>query len=189
MRRGFKTWAEQQAAEQRQALGLSTMAPLPAEQLAAYHSIDIRSPVEIPGMSSEHVEWLLRNGSSDWSALTLQTCLGKLILLNTSHSVPRQQSNLMHEIAHILCSHQPTTRIPVSGSSYVLRGYDAVLEEEAGWLGACLQLPRSALSWAMQRRMTAMQISEHFLASIELVRYRHNVTGIARQFGQLDFDA
>ena len=34
MQRGFKTWAEQQAREQRRYLGLRADAPLPAAQLA-----------------------------------------------------------------------------------------------------------------------------------------------------------
>lgn len=185
MRRGFKTWAEQQAAEQRRLLGLSAVAPLAAERLAVHHGIEIRSPREVLGMPPQHVEWLLRDGPSDWSALTLQTRRGKLILLNTAHSPARQQSNLMHEIAHVLCGHEATTQVPIVGSPYVLRGFDAELEEEAAWLGACLQLPRAALCWAMRRRMTLQQIAEHFQASVELVRFPYNVTGIARQYGQL----
>jgi hypothetical protein len=176
MRRGFKTWAEQQAAEQRRLLGLSAVAPLAAERLAVLHGIEVRSPREVSGMPPQHVEWLLRDGPSNWSAL---------ILLNTAHSPARQQSNLMHEIAHVLCGHEATTQVPIVGSPYVLRGFDAELEEEAAWLGACLQLPRAALCWAMRRRMTLQQMAEHFQASVELVRYRHNVTGIARQYGQL----
>ena len=184
MRRGFKTWAEQQAAEQRRMLGLSVIAPLAAEWLAARHSFTIRSPRDVLGMPPDYVEWLLRDGPSDWSAVTLHTALGRLILLNTSHSAPRQQSDVMHEIAHVLCGHEPTTAVPLKGSFYSLRGYDTNQEEEARWLGACLQLPRPALSWAMARRMTMTQIAEHFLASIELVRFRQNMTGVTRQYGR-----
>lgn len=61
MRRGFKTWAEQQAVQQRRVLGLSAVAPLAAERLAAHHDIDIRSPLDIPGM--------FRNTSGDVVAM------------------------------------------------------------------------------------------------------------------------
>lgn len=188
MRWGFKTWAERQALEQRRILGLPPIAPLAGERLAAHHGIEIRSPRDIPGLSPDQIGWLLRDGPSDWSAITLQTRLGRLILLNTAHSAPRQQSDLMHELAHVLCGHEPTTRIALAGSSFVLRSYDAELEQEAAWFGGCLQLPRSALCWALQRRMTVSQISEHFLASTDLIRFRHNMTGVGRQYGQLRQD-
>lgn len=184
MRHGFKTWAERQAAEQRRMLNLSSIAPLAAERLAKRYNVAIQSPKDVPGMPLDYVEWLLRNGPSDWSAVTLHTVLGRLILLNTAHSAPRQQSDVMHEIAHLICDHKPTTVISLKGSFYSLRGYDAEQEEEASWLGACLQLPRPALAWAAARRMTTIQIADHFLASVELVRYRWNKTGIVRQYGQ-----
>ncbi len=55
MQRGFKTWAERQAIEQRRRLGLGANVPLPATQLAAYFGITIVSPEHIPGMSREHL--------------------------------------------------------------------------------------------------------------------------------------
>ena len=51
----------------------------------------------------------------------------------------------MHEMAHLICKHKPAELVPVGGFPFSLREYDAVQEEEANWLGACLQLPRPAL--------------------------------------------
>jgi hypothetical protein len=58
MQRGFKTWAEHQAIEQRRRLGLGANVPLPATQLAAhlgnYHcesSADTRNDSRTPSMS------------------------------------------------------------------------------------------------------------------------------------------
>ena len=47
MRRGFKTWAENQAKEQRHKLDLKADAPLPARQLASWLKIPIFGPEQM----------------------------------------------------------------------------------------------------------------------------------------------
>ncbi len=185
MQRGFKTWAERQAIEQRRRLGLSANVPLPATQLAAYHGITIVSPEHIPGMTREHLECLLHRDQSSWSAITVNVNSVTTIIHNTGHSRTRQESNLMHEISHIICKHAPSELIRVGGLPFLLRDYNADQEEEASWLGACLQLPRPALWWAVKRRMTVDEMVQYFQASEELIRYRRQVTGIDRQLTRL----
>jgi len=91
----------------------------------------------------------------------------------------------MHEISHIICKHAPSELIRVGGLPFLLRDYNADQEEEASWLGACLQLPRPALWWAVKRRMTVDEMVQYFQASEELIRYRRQVTGIDRQLTRL----
>ena len=86
----------------------------------------------------------------------------------------------MHEIAHIICEH-PTANSGINGS---LRSYDEEQEEEARYMGGCLQITRAGLLWALRRRMTKEQIAKHFLASVDLVRYRQNVTGADKQIAR-----
>ncbi len=185
MQRGFKTWAEHQAMEQRRRLGLVATAPLPAMQLAAYLGIAIVSPEDIPGMTQEHLDCLLHLDRSSWSAITVIVNTVTIIILNTGHARTRQESNLMHEMAHIICKHTPSELIRVGGLPFYLRDYNDVQEEEASWLGACLQLPRPALWWAIKRRMTVVEMVQHFQASEDLIRYRRQVTGIDRQYSRL----
>lgn len=185
MQRGFKTWAERQAVEQRCHLGLEADAPLPAAQLAAYLGITIVSPGHIPGMSQEHLECLLQRDQSSWSAITVSINAVTIIVHNTGHSRPRQESNLMHEMAHIICNHAPSELVQIGGLPFLLREYNAGQEEEASWLGACLQLPRPALCWAIKRRMTVSEMVQHFQASEELIRYRRQMTGVDKQFSRL----
>ncbi len=185
MQRGFKTWAEHEAIEQRHRLGLDATVPLPATQLAAYFGITIVSPGHIPGMTREHLECLLQRDRSSWSAITVNVNTGTTIIHNTGHARTRQESNLMHEMAHIICKHTPSELIRVGGLPFLLRDYNADQEEEASWLGACLQLPRPALWWAVKRRMTVDEMVQHFQASEELIRFRRQVTGIDRQFSRL----
>jgi len=185
MQRGFKTWAEHQAIEQRRCLGLGEEVPLPATQLATYLGITIASPEHIPGMTREHLECLLQGDRSSWSAITVSVNTATIIIHNTGHARTRQESNLMHEMAHIICKHAPSELIRVGGLPFLLRDYNADQEEEASWLGGCLQLPRPALWWAIKRRMTVAEMAEYFQASEELIRYRRQMTGIDRQFSRL----
>src|SRR5579864_3440850 len=102
MKRGFKTWAEHEAIEQRRHLGLGANVPLPATQLATYFGITIVSPEHIPGMTREHLECLLQRDQSSWSAITVNVNNITAIIHNTGHARTRQESNLMHEMAHII---------------------------------------------------------------------------------------
>jgi hypothetical protein len=185
MQRGFKSWAERQAIEQRYNLDLREDAPLPAAQLAANRGVTILGPGQIPGMSLEDLECLLQYDSSSWSAVTVIAGKCMMVIHNTSHALVRQESNIMHEMAHIICKHVPVKLIQIGGLPFFFREYDAEQEEEANWLGACLQLPRPALCMAVRQRMTMPEMSRYFQASEEMVRYRRQITGVDRQFSRL----
>lgn len=184
MRRGFKSWAEEAALTQRQALGLGNEAPLPARVLADHLDAVIVELSEIPGVPQEVVHHLLVVDRDSWSAATIVRNGCIVIVHNTTHSVRRQESNLMHELAHILCKHRPSHMVQSGSLPFALRTFDKEQEEEAGWLGGCLQLPRPALLWSIQRGMTEKEMVEHFGASGDLVKYRRRMTGVDRQLGR-----
>ena len=181
MKRGFKTQAEQQARDYRQALAIRDSQPLPAKSLAEHLGIHVMTPDEIPGLDPLHSGWL-SNRDSKWSAgaVVIPEQDRVFIVHNSTHSRSRQESDIMHEIAHIICEH-PTANSGINGS---LRSYDEEQEEEARYMGGCLQITRAGLLWALRRRMTKEQIAKHFLASVDLVRYRQNVTGADKQIAR-----
>jgi Zn-dependent peptidase ImmA (M78 family) len=181
MRRGFKAWAESIASEKRIGMGLQPHSPLPARLLASKLGVEVVAPAEIPGMTPLWIRQLLEVDPSAWSALTLPRKQGSMVILNVSHSARRQESDLMHELAHLLCGHEPGGMVHLNGASFALRTNNPVQEEEAVWLGGCLHLPRRALLWAIGANMSAEEMSEHFKASPELVRMRRSLTGVDRQ--------
>ncbi len=61
-----------------------------------------------------------------------------------------------------------------------LRSYNSEHEEEAKCLGSTLQLAKPGLLWASKRNMTNEEIANYFTASIDMVNYRMNTTGIAK---------
>jgi hypothetical protein len=183
VRRGFKTWAEEQATDFRLKLGIRPDAPMPAERLAEELGVAIVTPSEVPGITPALLEALLTNDSSGWSAVTVQAPELIVIVYNVSHSVARRESDLMHEFAHIICKHPAIRMVNIAGMP--VREYSDLQEEEAGWLGGSLHLPRAALWNAARIGLSTAAIMSRFNASESMVRYRRNVTGIDRQFARM----
>ncbi|MBC6432384.1 ImmA/IrrE family metallo-endopeptidase [Nostoc sp. HG1] len=96
------------------------------------------------------------------------------IVYNPCHAPARYQSNLMHEIADILLDHKPVGFDSVTG----LPKRKQNNEDEATYLGGCLQIPKRGLLWATQRKMLLPQIAAHFGASEAMVKFRSNVTDV-----------
>lgn len=187
-KRGFKKWSDEKSIEIRKELGLYPSSPLCAFDLCKSLKIPVFEPNEIKGMSEENLNVLLNSGEKHWSAASVPINDDKyLIIHNPKHSKSRQQSNLMHELAHILCKHKIADDKKNTGLSGFLRNHDEEQENEAEWFGACLQLPRPALIWALKKGMTMEDISSHFNASIEMVRYRINITGVKRQLAYMKY--
>lgn len=184
MQRGFKTKAEKAAASLRAELNLPAHLPLPAKLLMAHLQVLLFQPADIPGMRPELLHELLNGSSKHWSAVTFYDRSGRpFIIQNPSHAPTRQESDLMHEAAHILCKHPPGKILRVG--QLALRSYDPAHEEEAKWLGACLQISRPGLLWAIARGMTNEDIASHFGASEALVRFRRNTTGVDVQMARV----
>ena len=131
----------------------------------------VSTPEKVPDADPELVAVLLN--SDEWSPAVI--CKIPLwIVHKPRHAPTRRESDLMHELAHILLRNrvigfEPKTGLPQR------RDCD---EDEATYLGGCLQIPRRGLLWAVQRKMQLAQIAPHFGASEDMVRFRRNVTGV-----------
>src|SRR5439155_542175 len=96
----------------------------PAIRLAGHLNLRVICPSTIQGMTPELLDRVMHGSDGGWSALTLN-CDGKLIVLhNTTHSLPRQESDIMHEIAHVVCDHPMKRLVCVEGFPFPLREYD-----------------------------------------------------------------
>ena len=183
LKRGFKAKAEKLAIEYREKLLLHACAPICAFKLAANLNVPIYSATEFLTLPDEMTRLAASNGDAcGWSALTMTTkANNKIIIHNPYHSAARQQSNIMHELAHIICLHKikeldHSTPVPIG-----MRHFDEIEEEEAKCLGATLQISRPALLWSIKRKMNNTEIAAHFNASAEMVAYRLNTSGVTKQ--------
>lgn len=182
LRRGFKSEAERTAAQQRQLLSSPTNEPINPFQLLAKHAITVRTPADVQALALMPHDTLriLGEHGNCWSALTVRTPSGTVVVHNPHHEKPRQHSNLTHELAHVLLKHQPGALQTVAGC--VMRDFDEIQEEEAACLGDTILVPREALALAARRRMTLSDTAQWLGASEQLASYRAHATGITKQF-------
>lgn len=181
MRRGFKAFAEKKAIEIRKELGLKPIEFLCAFKVCEYLKIPILD-IDTLGMDERNLKNLQGEGKNLWSAATVPLGNGKYVIVhNKFSSLARQQSDLMHEVGHILCEHKTENIELIGALTGLMRSYDQSQEEEAEWLGASLQLPRAALLWALKQNLRNDKICEIYSASKEMVNYRINITGVKNQ--------
>ncbi|MGB3653591.1 MAG: ImmA/IrrE family metallo-endopeptidase [Rivularia sp. (in: cyanobacteria)] len=166
----FRRRCESIATEQRQLLNLKAFEPLPANLLATRLNAKISTPQQVTNLSSKHIETLNSNQFS--AAIISDNPLW--IIYNSTHAPARRESNLMHEFAHVLLEHQTVGFNPQTGQPLRIEEN----ENQATYLGGCLQIPRRGLLWAVQQEMNITQIAKYFGASEEMVRFRSNVTGV-----------
>jgi len=183
LKRGFKANAEKLAKQYREGLNIHPCAPLCAFKLAEYLKIPVFSATEFLKLPKEINLLSGADGNyCEWSALTMLTKAGnRIIIHNPFHSVARQQSDMMHELAHIICEHEHDQKSYDFDIPFGMREFNELQEEEAKCLGSTLQLATPCLLWANKRNMTTETIATHFNASTDMVTYRMNITGIARR--------
>lgn len=183
LKRGFKANAEKLAKQYRGNLNIHPCAPLCAFKLAEHLQVPVFSATEFLKLSDE-INLLSGTNGSDcgWSALTMLIKAGnRIIIHNPFHSVARQQSDMMHEVAHIICEHEHGQKDYDFDIPFGMREFNELQEEEAKCLGSTLQLATPCLLWANKRSMTTEAIAAHFNASTDMVTYRMNMTGIAKR--------
>lgn len=185
LERGFKAWADRTAVGIRRELNLSVHDRLDPFEFASKLDITIWVPTDVPGISDELLSILLVEDPSGWSATTFEVNGRCTIIYNPKHSLARQYSDVMHELAHQLLTHKPATIIlSASLTEFSLRTFDQKQEDEANCLAWTILLPREGLLAARLKKKTVEEIAEQFGVSTTLVRFRLNSTGIERQLSR-----
>jgi hypothetical protein len=185
----FAAKAERKAASLRHELGLRPHEPLCAFRLCEHLRIKVVVAQQMVGLSSESLSTLCHPSGKHWSALTMlyhpSQQSSHLIIHNGVHSPARQQSNVMHEVAHILCEHELSAVDTANGLPDYMRLYPVEQELEADCLGWTLLLPRAALLFALGKGWDNATIMEHYQASAQMVQLRINRTGVKRQLAYM----
>lgn len=180
--RGFKTRAENLAILYREQLSISKFKPLDAFKLADHLDIPIFSVDDVFSGDKSNPAYSLMTKAENFNALWMANEDGdKIILHNCSHSKFRQQSNLMHELAHIILEHEVPEEARKICSIYNLHYYNKQQEDEAKYLGGCLQITKPALLWVLKEGWEHEKISDYYCASLEMVRYRLFSSGAVKQ--------
>jgi Zn-dependent peptidase ImmA (M78 family) len=86
----------------------------------------------------------------------------------------------MHELAHIICKHEIIIPDGHILPDY-MRYFDKFQEAEAAYLGGCLQVSRACLILAIKGNMSKEEIASNYAASMQMVNFRINTTGVNKQ--------
>lgn len=182
-KRGFKTFADNKSIELRKELGIKPSHPLPGLTLAEHLKVKVLYPKDVPELDPQSLSCLLLGNVSEWSGVALHVRDQPLIIINNSQSLARQESTIMHELAHIICGHSMGEFKSLS-DGILLRNFNKEHEREAEWLGGCLQLPGVALYYSHEDGLSIQEISEKFNASVDMVKFRMNMCGIGKRTGR-----
>lgn len=155
---------------------------LAPEKIAEYLDVELWTPTQVPGITQEVLNQLLKIDPWGWSAAGVQVNGRGVVIYNPRHSRGRQVSDITHELAHFILDHQPAKIIlsaDLDGLS--MRSFNQKQEDEANCLAWTLLLPREALIRAKRRRLTVEEIAEQYGVTKSLATYRVNATGVERQ--------
>ncbi len=177
LRRGFKAEAEREATRARKELGLATHGRLDPRDLAAHLGITVVNAAEL--VAVEELEELERLQAFAFSAATFEIDDRKIIVVSPLRTAGRQNSDIAHELAHIMLKHDLSEIRELNGMPF--RTCKPNEEEEATAFGGTLLLPRPLLLSAARRRATIDQIANQYEVTIEMARFRYNTTGVAKQ--------
>lgn len=159
---------ERLAIKVRRKVGLWAYEPLPARILAEQLRIRLLTPSDL-GMAIEDVQQA--ECSIGWSAITVLTD-PQIVIYHPHVNIIQFESNIMHELAHILRGHQPE-QLGLISDFRVARKYSKLQEFEADMLGLYLQLPNVAIQYAKQKMLTISEVSKRFFMHTEVVECRY----------------
>lgn len=181
MRRGFKAEAERRARHLGELLGCRDGEPVPLDSLAAYLDVEVLPADEI--VDRRRIQELHELQPDAFSAATLKLSNGKrVIVFNPLHPKGRTNSNVAHELAHLVLGHVVRNIATVGNFKFLT--CDAEQEEEADWLAGCLLLPRPVLYAAVKRGWGPAEIATKYGTSEPMARFRLNASGVLVQLGR-----
>jgi Zn-dependent peptidase ImmA (M78 family) len=177
LRRGFPAQAERQAADIRRELGLDLADPVDLTIVAKDLGVRVVPADEL--IAIERLHELERIQAFAFSACTFDIDGTKVIVFNPLRGAGRRNSDIAHELAHLLAGHELSEIRVVAGVPF--RTCRPEQEEEATSLAGTLLLPRPLLLRAARQRLDVSEIAECYGVTVEMARFRFNTTGVAKQ--------
>ena len=178
LRRGFKSECERIAERVRAEAHLATGVQVCPEALAEHLDVELLAGDALVPLS--RFEELRELQADAFSACTFPPIDGRTVVVyNPLSSIGRRNSDVAHELAHILLGHE-LSRVETIGAITFL-SCDPQQEEEAGWLAGCLLLPRELVLREVRRGRSDAAIAKEYDVSEDMATFRINVTGVRRQ--------
>jgi Zn-dependent peptidase ImmA (M78 family) len=177
VRRGFKAEAERTAEAIRVKMDKRASDPLDAVELARHIGAEVRRADELTSLKKLETLEELQPGA--FSACTFTIAERHVIIYSPLASLGRTQSDIAHEVAHIVLGHEMKSVETIGTINFFT--CDPEEEQEANWLAGCLLLPRRLLYIAARRGLDAATIAETYGVSEPMAAFRLRTTGVLRQ--------
>lgn len=177
MQRGFKAEAERQAQHIRSSMGLRPVDKLDSLSLARHLGAEVRSAEELTNLQKLKTLEEIQPGA--FSACTFILVDRTVIVYSPLASLGRRQSDVAHEVAHLILKHSVKDIQKVGELPFFTCNPDE--EQEANWLAGCLLLPRSLLLTAAKQGLDARRLAEKYEVSEQMANFRLRTTGVLRQ--------
>ncbi len=178
LRRGFKAEAERLAKDIWSAMSFAPTDKMDAIKLAKHVGCIVRPADALVDIVK--LEKLYRIQKDAFFACTFKLPGDRYaIVFNPLMSDKRRNSDVAHEVAHIVLGHR-LSRLERLGDVAFL-SCDKQQEDEAAWLSGCLLLPRFALIHDLRRGTKPSGVARSRTLSRDMVDYRMRVTGVQRQ--------
>lgn len=192
----FKADAEATSLGLRRQLGLAATVACPAKLATGIHGVLVAAAGslnntivdavidEFPDQLRvrQHLAWVTHD-TTEFSAIVAIIRGYKMILYNGNNSLARQESDIMHELAHIICGHKGDCL--QLNADISLRVHNADHEQEAKWLGATLQIPEDGIFRHVRAGRTSEEIASIYGASLQMVNFRRRTLAIDRRISYL----
>ena len=175
--RGFKAMAERESARLRSEMGLRPDAPLDVREFAGHLQVKVVCAGEL--IDRARLEELERIQAFSFSAATFKISDRDYIVTSPLRSDERRNSDIAHELAHLVLKHELSEVREVDGVPFRTCRPDE--EEQATAFGGTIMLPRPLLLAAASRGQGPAEIAAANEVTLEMARFRYNTTGVAKQ--------
>ena len=102
-----------------------------------------------------------------------------MIVYSPLASLGRTQSDIAHEVAHIVLKHEMKSVETIGTITFFT--CDPEEEQEANWRAGCLLLPRRLLYTAARKGLDVAAIADAYGVSETMAAFRLRTTGVLRQ--------
>lgn len=183
MRRGFKAEAERLAVRLRTELGVKPNQRLNIDLLAGHLGVEVRRADSL--VKRVELERLDSLQAGCFSAATFHLPDGRIVAVTNPIGTTegRRDSDLAHELAHVILRHQLRTAEKIGGLTFF--NCDPEQEEEANWLAGCLLLPRPLLLTDARLGLSIEEVAAKHKVSVQMARYRLNTSGVYLQINRV----
>lgn len=148
-----------------------------AVELARHAGAEVRRADELTSVAKlQHLDDLQPGA---FSACTFSIGDRHVVVYNPLASSGRTQSDIAHEVAHLLLNHSVKSVETIGGVRFFTCDPDE--EQEANWLAGCLLLPRPLLFQAAKRGLDGAAIAAECNVSETMAAFRLRTTGVERQ--------